>query len=254
MNATVVFEGKEYNIEYEVLAPSLYVYRNMIPKELDVINRVEKALQIPGTRFQWSPSQLGFGSRQTSWRNCHDFKINEQTLEPRDEYSADMLDLHSQLIRNLKIALEHYKPENYLAEISYFEAINIVKYGKGEYFKVHTDDGDPYRCTVSCVGYVNDDYQGGEITFPKFNLVYKPKAGDFVIFPSAFTYAHSSEPVLDDGTKYSLVIMTDRNKFANRKDSPVHYDPDYLRHKGFQVHGMTDIERQYEIDQQNNQK
>jgi hypothetical protein len=239
MNATVVFEGKQYNLEYEVLGPSIYVYRNAIPKEMRIIERVENALAIPNTRFQWSPAQLGFGTRETSWRNCADWKIAEETLAPRDEFSSDIMNLHSDIITSLKISLEHYKPENYLAEISYFEAINIVKYGKGEYFKVHTDDGDPYRCTVSCVGYVNDDYEGGEITFPKFNIVYKPKAGDFVIFPSAYAYAHSSEPVLDDGTKYSLVIMTDRNKFANRKDSAVHYDPDFLRQNGYQIHGMN---------------
>lgn len=253
MNATVMFEGKPYNVEYEVLAPSLYVYHNVIPKEMDIINRVEKALQMPNTRFKWSPAQLGFGTRQNSWRNCSDFKINEDTLGTRDEHSSDMLDLHAEILRNLKIALEHYKPDNYIAELSYFEVINIVKYGKGEYFKVHTDDGDPYRCTVSCVGYPNDDYQGGELTFPKFNVSYKPRAGDFVICPSAYAYAHASEAVLDDGTKYSLVIMTDRNKFANRKDSAVNYDPDYLRQKGFQIHGMTDLDKQYELDQQNQQ-
>jgi hypothetical protein len=149
------------------------------------------------------------------------------------------MDLHSDIIHSLKVCLEHYKPLNYLAEISYFEAVNIVRYGKGQYFKTHTDDGDPYRCTVSAVGYINDNYEGGEITFPKFKLKYKPQAGDFVIFPSAYAYAHASEPITSDDVKYSLVIMTDRNKFANRKDSPVHYDPQQLRDAGFKIHGMS---------------
>ena len=92
-----------------------------------------------------------------------DFKIGETSLSPRDQYSEDMFKLWEDTIDNLKMVLEHYKPNNYLAEISYFEAINIVRYGEGEYFRVHSDDGDPYRCTVSAVGYVNDDYEGGEL-------------------------------------------------------------------------------------------
>jgi predicted 2-oxoglutarate/Fe(II)-dependent dioxygenase YbiX len=122
--------------------------------------------------------------------------------------------------------MSHYNPLNYLGAINYFECINIVRYGAGEFFKIHTDDGEPYRCTVSCVGYPNDNYEGGELYFPKFNVKYKPKAGDFVLSPSAYVYAHSSEPVTDDGIKYSLVLMTDRNSFAHRNDSPIYHPED----------------------------
>jgi hypothetical protein len=235
--ANVYFEGALYPVEFEEIGPSIYVYKNALPKEMRIIERIENALAIPGTRFKWERAQTGF-SDTTDWRTCMDWKIHEDTLSPRDQFSADTLDLHADIIKSLKVCLEHYKPLNYLAEISYIEAINVVRYGKGQYFKTHTDDGDPYRCTLSAVGYPNDDYEGGELTFPKFNLTYKPKAGDLVLFPSAYAYAHASEPITNDGVKYSLVIMTDRNKFANRKDSAVHYDPDLLRANGFHVHGM----------------
>ena len=226
-----------YEVEYEEIGPSIYVYKNALPVEMNIINRVENALAIPNTRFKWIPSMTGF-KQASEHRTCVDWKLDEKTLMPRDEFSNDALDLHGEIIDALKICLEHYKPENYLAEISYFEAINVVRYGSGQYFKTHTDDGDPYRCTVSAVGYPNENYGGGELKFPKFNLTYKPKAGDFVIFPSAYAYAHSSEPVIGDGVKYSLVIMTDRNSFANRKDSPVLYDPELLRQNGYKIHGM----------------
>jgi hypothetical protein len=238
MRAAVQYEGKIHQLEFEEIGPSIYVYKNAIPKEWNVIERIENALAMPGTRFKWWPSLTGFSEEAHNWRTCMDWKINEQGLEPRDEFSADMLDMHEQIITSLKICLEHYKPHNYLAEISYFEAINIVRYGPGQYFKTHTDDGDPYRCTLSAVGYPNDDYEGGELKFPKFNLTYKPKAGDFVLFPSSYAYAHSSEPITNDKVKYSFVIMTDRNSFANRKDSPVLYDPQLLKDNGFNIHGM----------------
>lgn len=223
MNSTIWFDGTEHNLDYDVLAPGIYVYHNAIPKEWDVINRIENALAIPGTRFQWRQAGLGYGDTDLSSRKCQDFKIREDILMPKDQYSSDMIDLHNQFIKSVKVCLEHYKPINYLNQINYFECINIVKYGKGEFFKAHSDDGDPYRCTVSVVGYPNDDYEGGELTFVMFGVSYKPKAGDIVIAPSAYVYAHSADPVLDDGIKYSFVLMTDRNEFAHRNDSPVYH-------------------------------
>lgn len=232
MKETTVYNGVEHELEYDVVAPGVYVYRNAIPKEWDLINRVNSALDKPGTRFAWKQAGLGYGDTNLEHRRCQDFKIDENILNPKDEYSSDMLDLHNQIIDSLKTCLSHYKPKNYLAHIEYIECVNIVRYGKGEYFKVHTDDGDPYRCTVSVVGYPNDDYAGGELYFPLFDLKYKPTAGDLVLFPSSYVYAHSSEPVTDEGIKYSLVTMTDRNSFAHRSDSPIYHPMDLREQHG----------------------
>ncbi len=232
MKTTISYKGQPHEIEYEILGPSIYVYKNVLPQDWNIIERVNKSLEIPGTRFSWRQSETGFGDITLEGRRCMDFKIGETSLSPRDEYSEDMFKLWEDTIDNLKMVLEHYKPNNYLSEISYFESINIVRYGKGEYFRTHSDDGDPYRCTVSAVGYVNDDYEGGELKFPIFDLTYTPKAGEMVLFPSAYAYAHSSEPITDDGVKYSFVIMMDRNKFANRKDSPTFYPEEYLKKHG----------------------
>lgn len=231
---TVQYKGQTHEIEFEEIAPAVYVYSNVLPKEWNIIERVNNALEMPGTRFEWKPAETGFGDITLQGRRCMDFKIGEASLAPRDQYSEDMYKLWEDTIDRLKMILEHYKPNNYLSNIEYFEAINIVRYGKGEYFKTHSDDGDPYRCTLSAVGYVNDDYEGGELTFPIQNLTYVPKAGEMVLFPSAFSYAHASEPITDDGVKYSFVIMMDRNKFANRKDSPIFYPAEFLKKYGIE--------------------
>lgn len=228
MQANIFYNGQQRTVEYEVLGPSIYVYKNAINKDWNLVNRIEAALAKEGTRFSWKQAGVGYGKVATEYRACQDFKMNDVTLGERDEFSSDLLDLYADIMTSLKTCLEHYKPENYLAQVDHFEVINVVRYGSGEFFKTHTDDGDPYRCTVSAVGYPNDDYEGGELYFAKFGIKFKPEAGDLVIFPSAYSYAHSSEPVLDDGIKYSLVIMMDRNSFAHRKDSPTFY-PEHFR-------------------------
>jgi hypothetical protein len=233
MKDTTVYNGMEHEIDYEILAPGIHVYHNVLPKEMNIIERTNSALAIPGTRFKWKQAELNFGHEDLTHRKCMDFKIKDDaTLGPVDQYSEDMHKMYKEIIDRLRLCISHYAPKNYLSGINYFECINIVRYGAGEFFKVHTDDGEPYRCTLSAVGYPNDDYAGGELYFPLFGVKYKPKAGDFVINPSAYSYAHSSEPVTDDGIKYSLVIMTDRNEFAHRNDSPTYYPVEYRSANG----------------------
>jgi len=43
----------------------------------------------------------------------------------------------------------------------------------------------------SCLIYLNDNFIGGEINFPKQNLVIKPEAGMLIAFPGNKNYEHS---------------------------------------------------------------
>jgi predicted 2-oxoglutarate/Fe(II)-dependent dioxygenase YbiX len=57
--------------------------------------------------------------------------------------------------------------------------------------------------TLSLLGILNDDYQGGEfIMFD--NLQLDLQAGDLLIFPSNFMYPHRVEPVTN-GERYSFI-------------------------------------------------
>jgi hypothetical protein len=57
---------------------------------------------------------------------------------------------------------------------------------------------------------LNDDYEGGELYFPRFDLTIKPKKGDIIISPSNYIYEHASQDMIN-GTKYAVVVMTDYN-------------------------------------------
>lgn len=236
---SLFYAGESHPLEFTELAPGIIAYHNILTPEMDIINRIEGGLAKPGTPYKWQPANLNFGHNDQTQRNCVDFKVKSApggqpgNIGPVNEYNQDFYNLYDQVIERLNAVLtQHYNPNHYIANITYFECINFVRYAAGEFFKVHTDDGDPYRCTVSCVGYPNDNYAGGELAFPRFGVKYKPKAGDFVIAPSAYVYAHSSEPVTDNGVKYSLVIMTDRNEFAHRNDSPTYHPKEYREQFG----------------------
>lgn len=217
-------------MEKQVLMPGVVVYKNAIPKEWNLIERYETALTKPDSRFKWHGAEVGYGDRTESHRNCQDFKYKAEHLGEIDEYSKDLADMHNLISTSIWNCLDDYS-RDYRILVKYMEAINVVKYGPGEYFNYHSDDGEPYRCTVSTVAYINDDYEGGELDFSFFDLTWKPEAGDMIVFPSSYLYAHASLPI-KNGTKYSLVTMTDRNEFAHYNDSPIYHNMETRQQRG----------------------
>jgi hypothetical protein len=57
----------------------------------------------------------------------------------------------------------------------------------------------------SSVLYLNDDYEGGELFFPEFDLTIKPKLGDLVTFPTNSMYIHAVKEV-KHGTRYTIAL------------------------------------------------
>jgi hypothetical protein len=80
----------------------------------------------------------------------------------------------------------------------------FLKYGPGDFFSYHNDDCPTYHRTVSSIVYFNDDYDGGQLCFKHFNIEYKPKQGDCVVFSSAFPYMHGVKPI-SKGIRYAAV-------------------------------------------------
>ena len=87
------------------------------------------------------------------------------------------------------------------------ENYEILKYGEGNFFIDHVDDGLYMTRKVSMVYYFNDDYEGGEIIFPRFGVEIKPKANQLLLFPAAYIYNHNVNEVTS-GTRYSMVNWT----------------------------------------------
>ena len=73
----------------------------------------------------------------------------------------------------------------------------------GHSMNIHIDD-DSNGCKYGIVGYLNDDYEGGELVFPELGITVNPKEHNLILFPSYFMYKHEVKPVIS-GTRYSLV-------------------------------------------------
>jgi predicted 2-oxoglutarate/Fe(II)-dependent dioxygenase YbiX len=80
----------------------------------------------------------------------------------------------------------------------------VLRYGVGQKFDQHADDGSLYPRTVSMTAYLNDNYDGGELEYTHFGVSFKPSPGDVIIFPSNYPYQHRVVPVTG-GLRYAIV-------------------------------------------------
>lgn len=55
--------------------------------------------------------------------------------------------------------------------------------------------------------YLNDDYEGGELSFINKDIFFKPKAGDLVLFPGNMNYWYNVGPA--NGSRYIMPIWFD---------------------------------------------
>jgi predicted 2-oxoglutarate/Fe(II)-dependent dioxygenase YbiX len=168
------------------------------------------------------PAYVGYQQLMPDYRDCVDFKFKKTDIEQdTSKQSLELQALWQDLYDAQSAAVEDYSKQHNIMNLKYWEAFNFIKYGPGQHFQEHHDHGYSYNCTVSLVGYINDDYEGGELYFRLQNLNIKPKAGDLYIFPSNFMYPHQAMPVTS-GLKYSIVTMLDYSKKFHTQEM---YDP-----------------------------
>lgn len=193
------------------LGHGIYVYKNLIKKEFNIIDRLNSAIGASdsGKIFSWRPAYVGYNQLIPEYRDCEDFKYSKKYIEDVKTEDSQILQQVWQDCYDLqKIAVDDYSGKHNISELKYWELFNFIKYNKGQHFQYHHDHGFSYNCTVSLVAYLNDDYEGGGLHFSKQDILYTPNAGDLVIFPSNYMYPHRAMPV-ESGTKYSLVTMLD---------------------------------------------
>jgi hypothetical protein len=196
------------------LGNGIVCYKGVLKKELNIIERLESNLGDVGSssHFSWLPAYVGYKQLMPNYRDCVDFKFKKTDLKGDiSPKSVRLQELWQDVYDAQLPPVEDYCRDYNIYELKYWEAFNFIKYGPGQHFQEHHDHGYSYNCTVSLVGYINDDYDGGELFFRLQDLNIKPDAGDLFIFPSNFMYPHRAMPV-HSGTKYSVVTMLDYNK------------------------------------------
>lgn len=98
-------------------------------------------------------------------------------------------------------------------QVADFAGTCFRKWYPGEYQRPHSDceakiyeDGETLKCDpfynfsslfleYGALTYLNDDYEGGEIYFPDYDLEIKPEPNEFIFFPGTRLYMHGVKEV-----------------------------------------------------------
>lgn len=196
-------------MEKNELCPGIFVYSNVIENFIfdSLIEDIEEGMKY--LNIQWQQSQVEHKEGVTVDTNSRDTQIIG--VEYRDHIVENFSTPHEAFYLNLSNIFfkafnprEHDYKSMFGCQTTWHDQYGILKYGVGQKFTNHIDDHINHHRRISTTFYLNENYEGGEIIFPRFNVKYKPKKNELLVFPSTFVYNHSVSPVLD-GERYAVV-------------------------------------------------
>ena len=177
----------------------IHVEKNAISDELceQIINEYDDS-------DDWKPGTIN-DYEINEYRKCEVVYLSQdetlqKNLKTRNKIDENLYKIISNLLEKY---LKKYDSLGYV-QIKEDTGYMLLRYKIGDYVKKHVDTSSEQHRTLSCSLILNDDYDGGEVSF--FNGEVKPslKKGDLLIFPSSFTYPHEVLPV-KSGTRYSII-------------------------------------------------
>lgn len=165
----------------------------------------------------WGQELIADAERLDLWQQATQIRPLERQTFTSDYRNNDLVHLtwrtHPDLLcfeRGLEAAIHAcarvYNVYNPFLTVTHDVGYELLRYRPGQHFKEHIDEiaGDPRPRILSVVVFLNDDYTGGELAFPRQGVKLKARAGDIIVFPSNVCFPHASLDV-GAGTKYSVV-------------------------------------------------
>jgi Rps23 Pro-64 3,4-dihydroxylase Tpa1-like proline 4-hydroxylase len=191
----------------EVLHPKVHYYRNVIEdpglflKELEESDLDPSYVPQIGPWQEWRSSS-GINDVFGKQKECRLNNFKNQTVG--DKINSKLCSMLAYKVINIE---ESFCKDTGIEPGYLPTTFFIKKYDVGAYMGSHIDsyDDDQDPLTVSMVVYLNDDYEGGEINFPDFNISIKPEAGSVVVFESKDTFHEPAETT--SGNKYLIPIF-----------------------------------------------
>jgi hypothetical protein len=200
------------------IALGIESYDNVIPDTKSFIQNIED--HVLNKRLSWSNTDehsTNYDGSLRKARSCQSislppYELNKEliinsTTDKTDFISlkkTTQLSVHNFLNDFLYKPINVYKEKYDINQWSDPEGWQILKYEEGHYVENHYDDGKKRPRTLSMCFYLNEDYEGGEIEFPRLNLKFKPKENQMIVFPSNYIYNHIVNPVTK-GKRYAIV-------------------------------------------------
>lgn len=192
----------EWEATYERISSDILLIRNALPKLDELMEAVEKHADL------FEPCHV-VGKDLQEYASPEIRKSDQLLLGTSEDTPVELV-FYGLVCQSL----EGPFISTYLREVNDHAVVHVgsgyamLRYREGDYFKEHVDVTRDHPVLghrrLSGVYFCNDDFDGGELVFPRQGLVVGPEKGMLVLFPSGFTHPHESTEVTR-GTKYSIV-------------------------------------------------
>ena len=184
--------------EARLIAPDIVLFRNVILWGARLIDYAE-------TEHSW------FKSTQTTAKGKRGVVNNHRSSDSMAISVGEDLgwELYERgLVCAFHSCVAFYRGYNPHLSVVCDTGFGLLRYRVGGEYKAHVDNVAGTSLVegsrqLSAIAYLNDDYLGGELAFPRQSLRFKPTAGDILMFPANFCYPHASLPITQ-GTKYAV--------------------------------------------------
>ncbi len=198
----IIFNLEPINFTKLELAPGIWIYRNVFSSPDDIVERINKTFDA-----SWQDGQIFSNTDEEKeainkkFRDCSVVVVNRPDKNSSED--ADML--YSIIDHSMRVCLDDYASMFGMNMNDLLgDQWQVLRYGHGQHFDSHADDGYRFPRNVSITAYLNDEYEGGELEYKHFNLFFKPEKGDILVFPSNYVYNHRVMEV-KAGIRYALV-------------------------------------------------
>jgi hypothetical protein len=156
-------------------------------------------------------------------------KIVEETINMIDKPYNEILSIWAEKTGN--------DPLEYVSK-NYF----LRKYHVGGAIGPHIDKNHKNPLNTmdwSVLFYLNDDYEGGEISFPDLDITIKPTAGSALVFPC--TANHAALEVKSGEKYYIFMVIHSEFKYSSALREPYHLlNEEILTYKGITSHPILE--------------
>lgn len=173
---------------------------------------------------------LEFCRAFSDWDNMYDRCPDLSNVDISGRYAEDIEKMHAaqnqsyvhHLVHEYQRKIEEYASVAYGRSLISYHNMHLRKYSEGDSFDEHYDsealsggkvqrlprytssDKVPSALIEIAVNmYLNDEYEGGELYFPDYDLSIKPKPGQLIMFPGGHEYRHGVR-VVTSGSRYTM--------------------------------------------------
>lgn len=194
--------------DLKILGTEIWYWENALsfPEHLkDFIDKIDEEPDSYSRISKWENwtasdnSSLVYGKTKTINRSALKTTTGSDIVDKKTLYIANSFLMAFQMCTDRYLDARKLDKNKYNLSL---DRIPIKAWNEGQSMGPHFDGQDGNKdLAFSLVAYVNDDYEGGEISFPNHNVTIKPKAGSLIMFPSQEPYIHEVKPIVS-GTRY----------------------------------------------------